>query len=147
MCQVNRTRPDRNHPPAAQIAGSPLPKGPICAISPAVARPPSLAQNWAGVAHVGYCERMDGHIKWMRGHGVMVRAVAPIVVDDFVAWCDDRGEDPEHARASYAAQQLRLGHAIDWPPGRNEPCWCGSERKYKKCCGRAEAAPLNAVDE
>ena len=18
-------------------------------------------------------------------------------------------------------------------PGRNEPCWCGSERKYKKC--------------
>lgn len=22
-----------------------------------------------------------------------------------------------------------------WPPGRNEPCWCGSARKYKKCCG------------
>ncbi|MDT0329995.1 SEC-C domain-containing protein [Nocardiopsis lambiniae] len=22
-----------------------------------------------------------------------------------------------------------------WPPGRNEPCWCGSTRKYKKCCG------------
>jgi hypothetical protein len=19
--------------------------------------------------------------------------------------------------------------------GRNEPCWCGSARKYKKCCG------------
>ncbi|NKZ00076.1 SEC-C metal-binding domain-containing protein [Nocardiopsis alborubida] len=22
-----------------------------------------------------------------------------------------------------------------WPPGRNEPCWCGAGRKYKKCCG------------
>ncbi|MFV2196928.1 SEC-C domain-containing protein [Nocardiopsis sp. LOL_012] len=22
-----------------------------------------------------------------------------------------------------------------WPPERNRPCWCGSERKYKKCCG------------
>jgi len=22
-----------------------------------------------------------------------------------------------------------------WPPGRNEPCRCGSERKYKRCCG------------
>ncbi|OOC54300.1 MULTISPECIES: SEC-C domain-containing protein [Nocardiopsis] len=22
-----------------------------------------------------------------------------------------------------------------WPPGRNEACWCGSDRKYKKCCG------------
>lgn len=19
-------------------------------------------------------------------------------------------------------------------PGRNEPCWCGSGKKYKKCC-------------
>ncbi|WP_200834412.1 SEC-C metal-binding domain-containing protein [Amycolatopsis alkalitolerans] len=27
------------------------------------------------------------------------------------------------------------GDGIPWPPGRNEPCWCGSERKYKKCCG------------
>ncbi|WP_449181823.1 SEC-C metal-binding domain-containing protein [Actinorugispora endophytica] len=23
-----------------------------------------------------------------------------------------------------------------WPPERNQPCWCGSGRKYKKCCGR-----------
>ncbi|WP_419161607.1 SEC-C metal-binding domain-containing protein [Candidatus Palauibacter sp.] len=24
-------------------------------------------------------------------------------------------------------------------PGRNEPCDCGSDRKYKKCCGRLRA--------
>ncbi|WP_066362114.1 SEC-C domain-containing protein [Herbidospora mongoliensis] len=24
---------------------------------------------------------------------------------------------------------------IAWPPGRNDSCWCGSDRKYKKCCG------------
>lgn len=29
---------------------------------------------------------------------------------------------------------------IQWPPGRNQPCWCGSERKYKKCCGTGEPA-------
>jgi hypothetical protein len=23
---------------------------------------------------------------------------------------------------------------ISWPPGRNDPCWCGSSNKYKKCC-------------
>ena len=23
-------------------------------------------------------------------------------------------------------------------PGRNDPCWCGSGKKYKKCCGRNE---------
>jgi SEC-C motif-containing protein len=21
------------------------------------------------------------------------------------------------------------------PPGRNDPCWCGSGKKFKKCCG------------
>ena len=27
------------------------------------------------------------------------------------------------------------------PPGRNEPCSCGSGRKYKHCCGRAPGDP------
>ena len=22
--------------------------------------------------------------------------------------------------------------------GRNEKCWCGSDKKYKKCCGRVK---------
>ena len=29
------------------------------------------------------------------------------------------------------------GRAIPWPPGRNQPCWCDSGTKYKKCCGAA----------
>ena len=24
----------------------------------------------------------------------------------------------------------------DQPPGRNDPCPCGSGKKYKKCCGK-----------
>lgn len=24
------------------------------------------------------------------------------------------------------------------PPGRNDPCPCGSGKKYKKCCGRGK---------
>ncbi|MFJ9554531.1 SEC-C domain-containing protein [Nocardiopsis sp. NPDC101807] len=27
------------------------------------------------------------------------------------------------------------GRPTPWPPERNHPCWCGSGRKYKKCCG------------
>ncbi|HYC09573.1 MAG TPA: SEC-C metal-binding domain-containing protein, partial [Steroidobacteraceae bacterium] len=31
------------------------------------------------------------------------------------------------------------------PPGRNEPCPCGSGRKFKHCCGRERArAPIPA---
>jgi hypothetical protein len=24
---------------------------------------------------------------------------------------------------------------VPWPPERNQACWCGSDKKYKKCCG------------
>lgn len=109
----------------------------------AIARWKSLAEDWSGVSHLEYCRRMDGNIKWMRSHGIHVRAVAPIVVDEFVAWCTEQGEDPEHARAHYGAERFRVGEAVAWPPGCNEPCWCGSGRKYKKCCGPAVASPMH----
>ncbi len=32
------------------------------------------------------------------------------------------------------------GGTREWPPARNEPCWCGSGTKYKKCCGAPSAA-------
>jgi hypothetical protein len=38
--------------------------------------------------------------------------------------------DPK-TRAGYARQLT--GH-LAWPPERNDPCWCGSGNKYKKCC-------------
>ncbi len=111
----------------------------------AIERWESIADKWAGVPHSDYCRRMEGHIKWLRVHGVDVRAVTPIVVAEFIAWCEDRGEDPEGARAPYAADRHRLGGGVDWPPGRNDPCWCGSETKYKKCCGQARAVPIKSA--
>lgn len=41
-----------------------------------------------------------------------------------------------------AARDMRAEHeepTTPPPPGRNDPCTCGSGRKYKKCCG----APMN----
>jgi hypothetical protein len=38
--------------------------------------------------------------------------------------------------AEYAADVARQpARTATRPPGRNKPCWCGSGRKYKKCCG------------
>jgi tetratricopeptide (TPR) repeat protein len=66
-------------------------------------------------------------------------AVAPIVVDEFSGWAAEEGYDAGsgEARSVYAAEINRTGRAIPWPPGRNNPCWCRSGRKYKRCCGRA----------
>src|SRR6202022_1832517 len=78
----------------------------------AIQRWPSLAEDWADVPHSDYCARLDGNIKWMRNQGVPIRAVAPIIVDDCVAWCDEHDEDPEAARASYAAHRMSDGEVI-----------------------------------
>ncbi|MEV6417833.1 SEC-C domain-containing protein [Kribbella sp. NPDC051718] len=31
------------------------------------------------------------------------------------------------------------GTTVEWPPARNQRCWCGSGRKYKNCCGGPHA--------
>jgi tetratricopeptide (TPR) repeat protein len=64
-------------------------------------------------------------------------SVAPVDVDRFLTWAAEEGQDPAsgEARAGYSAEMLRTGATISWPPGRNNPCWCKSGRKYKRCCG------------
>lgn len=46
------------------------------------------------------------------------------------AWYRDEGKPLQ-----WAATTIRAGRSITRPPrpGRNEPCWCGSGLKYKKC--------------
>jgi SEC-C motif len=63
--------------------------------------------------------------------------VAPLTVEGLEADAHARGDDPgsAEARSAYGAELVSTGHTILWPPGRNDPCWCGSGRKYKRCCG------------
>ena len=52
-----------------------------------------------------------------------------------------RGRDPRAARRDAGGRRRDAGAdapepgpRLPWPPGRNDPCWCGSRAKYKKCC-------------
>jgi hypothetical protein len=61
-------------------------------------------------------------------------AVGTGTVEEFATFRE--GPEPgRRARTAYAGHLARLGRSVPWPPGRNDPCWCGSGRKYKKCCG------------
>ncbi|MDD7920298.1 SEC-C domain-containing protein [Actinomycetospora callitridis] len=51
--------------------------------------------------------------------------------------------------AGDAATAPEPGPRLPWPPGRNDPCWCGSRAKYKKCClprGRQRAEDAGAPE-
>ena len=79
------------------------------------------------------------HPQYCRQAGL---AIAPVRVAPFIAWCAEQGHQPDSAdaRAEYAAHPAATADSgvIAWPPGRNQPCWCGSGRKYKKCCNKPD---------
>jgi tetratricopeptide (TPR) repeat protein len=111
---------------------------------------PVARERWPEVAegrpadHGEYCREVEGRIKMFARVDPGNRLfVAPLTVAGLEADAVEAGEDPgtSQARAGYAGRVLAAGEAIAWPPGRNEPCWCGSDRKYKKCCGPVPAAP------
>lgn len=43
--------------------------------------------------------------------------------------------ETRHAFGKWYAMTGHPERALLWPPARNGPCWCESNRKYKKCCG------------
>lgn len=58
--------------------------------------------------------------------------------EEFAAHALEHGLDPqtEDARRAWARSlPVDSPRLVRWPPERNRPCWCGSGRKYKKCCG------------
>ncbi|PSK95730.1 SEC-C motif-containing protein [Murinocardiopsis flavida] len=63
----------------------------------------------------------------------------PLSMAEIRAFADEQGvtTPTENIRsAAAAAKHSRGGDFPMWPPERNQPCWCASDRKYKKCCGR-----------
>ncbi len=91
--------------------------------------------------HPRYCRAMQQKLVEFADAGFPGLAIAPVSIAPFTQWCAERGQQPDsaEARAEYAAHLAAKGEpsVIPWPPDRNQPCWCGSDRKYKKCCGAA----------
>lgn len=89
-------------------------------------------------SHAEYSREIETILREHAAHTVGHLAVAPIALADLETLAMSRGIHPtsDHARALLAAEMHALGDTIPWPPGRNQPCWCGSGRKYKHCCGR-----------
>ena len=98
---------------------------------------PDLAEDLTDPAR--YARHIEEQLRRLHAGLGHRPAVAPLVVDALLAWAAEEGYDPAggDARSIYAAELNRAGRAIPWPPGRNDPCWCMSGRKYKRCCGSA----------
>jgi tetratricopeptide (TPR) repeat protein len=100
---------------------------------------PSFAQDYEHGSYAAYCARLELLLRDLNSQGVKRLGLTPIAIDQYLAWCAQHNRDPEESdtRTSYATELVERGVVDPWPPERNEPCWCYSGRKYKKCCLRA----------
>ncbi len=105
----------------------------------AIERWPDLTDDMPA-PHDAYSHRIEARMKWLARHETaQALSISPLSVGELI---ETEGEDAGtgEGRSHLAAEVARTGRAIAWPPSRNDPCWCGSDRKYKRCCGPAPPA-------
>ncbi len=108
--------------------------------------------DWsAGVLEDGsFAERaamLERSLRARRADGDGPLLVVTIDVERYAAWCEHEGHQPADraSRRTFLDLERDAGAGRSWPPGRNEPCWCTSTSKYKRCCGAL--ATSTAVEE
>lgn len=102
-----------------------------------------LLERWPEAAdaygddHAEHLRQVERTLRELSEEGAPRLAVGRPTVRGLEAFAEGSGGSPDASdtRSAYAAELARTGQATGWPPPRNGPCWCGSERKYKKCCG------------
>jgi tetratricopeptide (TPR) repeat protein len=92
-----------------------------------------------GPDHSAYHARLESRWRQLAERGAARVTLVPASADGLARFAERTGGDPaeEHTRQAYMEQIASTG--IEWPPARNAACWCGSSRKYKKCCGNPAA--------
>jgi len=125
---------------AAQGADTPVatPYFPPAEFALALAAWPSFAADWETDGHAAYALELDRRMRAVAPGAPRHPVVVPLTVAQVreLAAANEFDEEAAEARARAAYEAAREGGALAWPPGRNDPCWCGSGKKYKKCCGR-----------
>ncbi|WP_037827151.1 SEC-C metal-binding domain-containing protein [Streptomyces sp. NRRL B-1347] len=101
---------------------------------------PELADHY-GTEHHEHTRHVEQMLQRLSDEGEPHLGIAHGTVSDFESFTREESLSPQHgdSRAHYAADLAARGQATPWPPPRNSPCWCGSARKYKKCCGNPAA--------
>lgn len=87
-------------------------------------------------------EDEDDYLDWVRTN-IHAYSSAPVAIDAEAL----RAMGLAMARMIWNSTPLPSNHFKPRPmvqPGRNQPCWCGSGRKFKHCCAHAPAMP--AID-
>ena len=129
----------RQPEPVAVLAVGWLPPG---IFEEAVGRWPELAARVGTRDYATYARVVQGTMIDVAREHARHPMLVPLDLDELAELANATGFDVAdwRIRAALAASLAEAGQGLPWPPGRNEPCWCGSGHKYKKCC---DTVPLD----
>ena len=83
-------------------------------------------------------QQLLGHIRALVVRRILRETLAPAAAPAPARPRNLRESGPEKESGQQArGQRQPVGAAVAAKVGRNDPCPCGSGRKYKKCCGRS----------
>jgi hypothetical protein len=152
--------PDRVGPPVAlDLGADPAPPAPWREPEPvdvlavgwfppgsfedAVDRWPELAARVGTREYATYARIVQGTMIDVAREHARHPVLVPLDLEELPPMADEAGLEVAdwRTRAALAASLAEADQGVAWPPGRNEPCWCGSGRKYKKCCDTVALDP------
>ena len=87
--------------------------------------------------HADYRREVEQQLQAMSADGRGPMRLVTLDVPGLLAYAERTGKDPasRRTRLAYVSWLGEQGaDTVAWPPERNAACWCGSGRKYKKCC-------------
>jgi len=132
---AGRPRPSSR---TTEVRGSFWPRG---ALEEAARRWPSLVPAEAVESGRYWADLERKYAEIVAGPGTYRVVLVPFDPDALAALAasENTSVEDDGLRGRLRDTQIERGLATSWPPPRNGPCWCGSTRKYKKCCGAPAA--------
>jgi len=132
--------PWRRDEPVDVLAVGWFPPG---AFEDAVERWPELAARVGTRDHATYARIVQGALIDVAREHTHHPVLVPLDPEELPPMANEAGLEVAdwRTRAALAANLAESGRGVAWPPGRNDPCWCGSGRKYKKCCDTVPVDP------
>jgi len=120
-----------------QAEGAPIatPWYPASEYAAALERLPAFGADWSDHDHAAYSRELDRRLREVGGVHGRAPVIVPVRVAAYVTFAEQAGLDPEWAETRARFADEHRDEAITWPPGRNDPCWCGADAKYKRHCG------------
>lgn len=102
----------------------------------ALRRWPDLAED-EGATWDDHRATTEQELRLRTEHGTTGLAVIPASTNALADFAKTSGSDQLDTPTLQAYRDSLIEAETPqtpWPPNRNDPCWCGSTTKYKKCC-------------